>query len=221
MFNDQEYIIVSDFDGTITLEDSNDRLIKAFGNAEVNQIEADFMVGKVSNRRAFELIFDVMHITADQYKEFITADINIDPKFDEFLELVHKRAITLLIVSAGFRQAVEYVLGTQRLENVEVYANDLLGEPYIKPIFATKNPDCDKPIGPCGNCKRECLKMIRQKSGRKILYIGDGITDRCVIEEVDILLAKDYLAKYCDEHGLPYVPFSDFADVSKYLQIQP
>ena len=217
LFDDNEYVIVSDFDGTITLEDSNVLLVKVFGNAENALIEADFRSGLIGNREAFVRHFDVMRITLREYNGLIDDNIRMEPEFDRFLEHVNRRGVPLFIVSAGFHQAVERVLGGVRLQGVEVYANELSGEPYITPVFMTREPVCDKTTGPCGNCKRDCLKMIRKKSGRKILYIGDGITDRCAIGESDLLFAKDALAEYCDVQGLPYTPYNNFDDIASRL----
>jgi 2-hydroxy-3-keto-5-methylthiopentenyl-1-phosphate phosphatase len=216
-FNEKDYVIVSDFDGTITREDSNALLAEVCGNAENAQIEIDFIGGLISNREAFERHFKAMRISIEDYKEFIKSNITIDPAFDVFLEKVHKLGVSLYIVSAGFRQAVESVMGKERLSGIEVFANELSGEPYIMPTFASKNPVCVKPYGPCGNCKRDCLKIIKRKSGKKILYIGDGITDRCAVDEADLLYAKDSLAEYCDINRLPYLPFVDFKDVINNL----
>ena len=216
-FNETDYVIVSDFDGTITHEDSNALLAEVCGNSVNAQVEIDFIGGVIDNREAFRRHFDALLITLDEYKDFIKSYINIDPEFDTFLEKTRKRGVSLYIVSAGFRQAVETVLGKERLEDVEVYANRLSGEPFLTPTFATENPVCNKPFGPCGNCKRDCINIIKQKSGKKVLYIGDGITDRCAAGEADILYAKSSLAEYCDDMGISYVPFTDFKDVTNNL----
>jgi len=216
-FNEKDYVIVSDFDGTITREDSNALLAEVRGNEENAQVEIDFINGVISNREAFERHFRAFCISFEEYKDFIKSNINIDPAFYIFLEKVHNLRVSLYILSAGFRQAVETVIGKERLSGIEVFANELSGEPYITPTFATENPVCSKPYGPCGNCKRDCLKIIKQKSGKKILYIGDGITDRCAVDDADILYAKDYLAEYCDKNRLPYMPYTDFNDVINNL----
>ena len=216
-FDLSEYVIVSDFDGTITLEDSNALLVVICGNDENAQIEVDFISGVMSNREALLRHFDVMRISLPDYKGFINSHIRMDPEFDSFLEHAHMRGIPIYIVSAGFRQAVECVLGEQRLQGVEVFANDLRGEPYIMPSFATAHPVCEKPRGPCGHCKRDCLKAIREKSSQKIMYIGDGLTDRCAIEEADLVFAKDALAVYCEKHGMPYTEYRSFDDITSRL----
>jgi len=217
VLNEQEYVIVADFDGTITQIDTNYLLVKAFGSEENDQLELDLIAGKLGSREAFLRHFELMRITSQEYRDFICSAIEIDNGFDFFLEQVKRCAIPFYIVSAGYRQAIEYVLGGSRLQGVEVYANDLLGEPYLKPLFAGEKKVCDKTFGPCGNCKLDYLKKIRKKVGRKILFIGDGLTDRCAVEEADMLFAKDSLAKFCDEDGVFYVPYKGFTDIAKYL----
>jgi len=216
--HEKNYVIISDFDGTITKEDSNDLLFELRGNAENAQIEVDFYAGVLGNREAMERHFDVMRVTLEEYRSFLDANIHIDPAFDSFLRQVRIRKTPLFIVSAGFRQGIEHVLGESRLREVEVFANDLFGTPYLTPVFATNHPTCEKPIGPCGNCKRAAVADIRRKSGDSIvLYIGDGLTDRCAMEGTDMLFAKDALAAYCDEEGLPYIPYTNFDDIINYL----
>jgi len=214
--NRKEYAIVSDFDGTITIEDSNDLLFQVCGNTESAQIEADFISGQLANRPAMVRHFDVLRISLEEYHAFLDTHIHLDPGFDTFLQRIRAEELPFFIVSAGFRQGIVRVLGTERLEGVEVFANDLLGSPHLTPAFA-RETDCTKPIGPCGNCKKVCLATIRQKTGRKLLYIGDGLTDRCAMEEADLLFAKDSLADYCKAKGLSYLPFQTFADVEDYL----
>jgi len=214
--NREDYVIVSDFDGTITIDDSNNLLFEVCGNTESMQIEADFIAGRLANRPAMVRHFDIMHLSLDKYHDFLDTHIHLDPGFDAFLQRLRAEEHPFFIVSAGFRQGVQRVLGAERLKGVEVYANDLLGFPYLTPVFA-RETDCTKPIGPCGNCKRACLAAIRQKTGRKLLYIGDGLTDRCAMEEADLLFAKDALADYCKAEGLPYIPFETFADVERHL----
>jgi len=215
--NINDYVIVSDFDGTITKEDSNYTLVTVLGNDENAQIEVDFLNGKMSNKEAFERHFEVMSISLAEYENFIKDNINIDNGFDRFLEFVRERGITLVVVSAGFRQGIQYVLGEKRLNGVEVIANDLSGAPYISPTFASKDPDCNKDFGPCGNCKRECIATIRDKAKKKIIFIGDGITDRCAVENAEIIFAKHTLAKQCDEQGIPYIPYDTLDDITNHI----
>ena len=213
----REYAIVSDFDGTITVEDSNDTLFSTLGGEENAQIEADFLAGAVGNRATMVRHFDALRISQGAYEAFLDEAIHVDPAFDEFLQRARAAGLPFYIVSAGFRQGIRRILGEARLAGVQVLANDLRGDGYLMPAFAMEQVVCTESIGPCGNCKKACVDMIREQVNRKIIYIGDGMTDRCVIRQADLLFAKDALAAYCGAQDLPYVPFAGFADVSRYL----
>ena len=211
-----DYIFVSDFDGTITIDDTNGMLFLVCGNEVNAQIEEDFIADKMSNREAMKMHFDVMKLSLADYHAFLDNHIKIDPGFDEFLLGVYKRKLPFCIVSAGFRQGVKRVLGEGRLSNIKVYANDLVGTERLSPVFA-QEPNCDRAIGPCGNCKKAVLTSIKTSEGKKIIFIGDGLTDRCAIEEADIVFAKKALAKHCMDENIPYKPYKSFLDITKFL----
>ena len=217
MLNLKDYIIVSDFDGTITLEDSNARLVEVLGNEANAQIELDFIAGIMGNREAMDEHFKKMSICLDDYYRFLDEYIELDKEFDIFLDKVREKEIPLLIVSGGYNQGIRYVLGEKRLQGVTVVANDLVGEKTLAPRFATKQPKCKRAAGACGNCKMDFTKEVRNKYRKKIVYIGDGITDFCVASDVDVLFAKDFLADHCQKMQVAYIPFSSFGDVTKYL----
>jgi len=214
---DTPYIIVSDFDGTITIEDTTDVLVNVCGNAENDQIEVEYMNGSLNNREAMTRHFEIMNIGLGEYLSVVDDNIRADPWFDTFLSHVKSTKTPFYIVSGGFMQGIRRVLGEARLEGVEVHANKLTDEDPVRTSFITKRPVCDKFYGPCGNCKRDYIKKIRGRTDRTLVFIGDGLTDRCAIEGVDILLAKNALASYCDDQGISYVRYSDFADVIRYL----
>ncbi|MCL2033838.1 MAG: MtnX-like HAD-IB family phosphatase [Oscillospiraceae bacterium] len=216
--NRNQYAIVSDFDGTITCEDSNDLLFHLCGNAQNARIEKDFRSGALSTRIAMVQHFDIMHITLETYHSFLKANIRIDPGFDEFLNQVRKQDIDFFVVSAGYRQAIQHVLGEKRLRGVQIFANDLRGEEHLKPFFAHDGSVCtERATGPCGSCKKDCIETIRRQTNQSIIYIGDGLTDRCAVQKADLIFAKNDLARYCHANGLPYLPFESFADITRYI----
>ena len=52
----------------------------------------------------------------------------------------------------------------------------------------------------------------------EVAFIGDGISDICVLPYVDCVFAKRYLAKYCRNRNLDYLPYDSFQDVRNRLQ---
>ncbi len=43
-----------------------------------------------------------------------------------------------------------------------------------------------------------------------LVYVGDGYSDRCAALAADRIFARDGLARYLDERGVRYEPFTDF-----------
>ena len=218
--NIADYAIVADFDGTITLQDSNDLLCLTHGNAENVQIEADFCAGIRNGSETMRRHFQAMRIGFDTYFDFLDAHIQIDPGFDVFLQHLRTRDMPFFIVSGGYRQGILRILGEERSKGIQIFANDLLEkEGYLSPQSATEATACTEAIGPCDNCKKVCLATIRRQSNKKILFIGDGMTDRCAGQEADLLFAKRgyALEKHCQGRELPYIPYTDFNELTAYL----
>jgi len=216
----EEYAMVADFDGTITLEDSNDLLFLTRGSGENAKIEADYCAGVLSGREANHRHFRAMGLRLQEYSGFLDVHIRIDPGFDAFLQHLRGRGLPLFIVSGGYRQGIQRILGAERMQDVQLFANDLLEQNgYLVPSGATNSTVCTESIGPCGNCKKVCIETIRRQTNKKILFIGDGLTDRCAAQKADILFAKEAcaLAEYCRIHDFPYVPYTCFADLTSYL----
>ena len=51
----------------------------------------------------------------------------------------------------------------------------------------------------------------------EVVYVGDGISDRCAAQAAGRVFATRGLARYFDERNLPYEPFGDFHDVVRAL----
>ena len=217
----REYAIVSDFDGTITLEDTNDLLFLTHGSAENAEIEEDFRAGKKDDRETMRRHFEVARLTFEDYFSFLDSKVRIDAGFDAFLRYLRKHSLPFFIVSGGYRTGIAHVLGRERLEGVQIFANDLLQENgYLTPSYATESHVCTEPTGPCGNCKKVCIDAIRRQTGKKILYAGDGLTDRCVVKKADLIFAKAgcALAEHCRATGSAYIPFTCFDEILRRLE---
>jgi len=216
-----DYAIASDFDGTITVEDSNELLVQMYGSAENARIEQAFRADRMSTREAMVLHFESLPINMQEFHDFL-GGINISPGFDLFLEKLQKYNVSFSIISAGYLPSIFRILGEKRLENVQIFANDLsdTGKNRLKPSFFHENPMCDQARGPCGICKKDCVEAIRQQTNKKIIYIGDGLTDRCAVPYADITFAKGILAEYCRTNNHPHIPFETFTDIVNYFNNQ-
>lgn len=121
------------------------------------------------------------------------------------------------VLSGGFKEGIMLTFSNAGVIPPPIFANMLecIGG-RIQPHFTLLNPECDKPFGVCGNCKALHIRRLKASGGR-IVYIGDGLTDRCAAVYADILFAKNDLARYCDENCIKYIKYDDFYDIEAAL----
>jgi 2-hydroxy-3-keto-5-methylthiopentenyl-1-phosphate phosphatase len=210
-------IVIADFDGTITKQDSNVELLKVFGVPQNDVIEELFIAGKMGTREAMQKHFDLMHFTEDQYIDFIFNNIQIDPGFKTFHQKLSEAGIPLVVLSGGYANAINAVFNREGLTYNKVLANTLVFQGKdIKIEFYHDKVTCLKSFGPCGNCKATHITNYKQCYD-SIIFIGDGLTDRCAADKADHVFAKDKLAYYCKQNGISYTPYVDFNDVTRLL----
>jgi 2-hydroxy-3-keto-5-methylthiopentenyl-1-phosphate phosphatase len=54
--------------------------------------------------------------------------------------------------------------------------------------------------------------------GEPLVYIGDGVSDRCAARMADLVFARADLARDLAADGLPFVRFEDFVEVRERLE---
>lgn len=106
-----------------------------------------------------------------------------------------------LIVSSGFHELIEPVLEREGLE-LEVVANRLDPRPDgWRAVFRSAEP-C--PV--CGEpCKRSDVSGLD-----RFVFVGDGVSDRCVSLAAARVFARAGLAEYLRARGIPFEAFTDF-----------
>ena len=68
-----------------------------------------------------------------------------------------------------------------------------------------------------GNCK--CVTLVKYRhEGKKIAYIGDGLSDSCPAFKSDFIFALGALAEECKKRNKPYYPITTFYDVIDQLK---
>ena len=211
------YAVVSDFDGTISLQDSNEQLFLALGNAENIKIEELYNESKIGTKEGFTRHFEALKLKENTYNEFILDNIEIDRGFKDFYNKTIENGIPLIVVSGGFINGISILLKKEGMERVPVYANRLVtSKGRLAVEFSNENHNCSNIFGPCGNCKLQHLERLRENK-RKIIFIGDGLTDRCAASNADIVFAKKSLAEYCEGKGIKYINYESFEDINNEL----
>ena len=184
-------VIYSDFDGTITKEDTVNRFFEIYATPKWIESEKLWIEGKISSREnAIIQVGLLNNISQKQLDDYINS-IEIDDYFLDFVDFVKSKNIKLTILSDGFDLFIKKTL--------ERYNLDI---PYY-------NENCDKKAGMC-----KCQK-VKENS---FCYIGDGTSDLCIASKADLLFATKSLHKYCKDNKIKHSHFTSFRNIINILK---
>ncbi|MEW6616025.1 MAG: HAD-IB family phosphatase [Thermodesulfobacteriota bacterium] len=207
-------LVLCDFDGTITKEDVGYDFLNRFTRESWEDIDRDYRAGKIGSRDAYARIARLIVGTEEEMVDFICHHSTLDPYFKEFYNSCKDKEIDFKIVSDGFGLYINALLNYHNISDIEYFANRIIfkGKDSIEIEFPFYNPEC----GSCGNCKRTILKRFRGQYDH-IIFIGNGLSDKCIAEEADEVYAKDTLYSHCIEKIIPCWNYSNFSDAKKIL----
>ena len=215
----ENYLVLVDFDGTITQNDVGALLFNSLSGEKSKRVVSQWMKGEISSKECLERECELIEITKKELKNFALSQ-KIDENFLDFVDLCKRERMDLAILSDGLDYYIKLILKKYHLEDIPFYSNTVRfqGRRLI-PQF----PYYDKGCGNCGNCKKYHLKNLRGAK-QKVVYIGDGLSDKCAIAEADFVFAKNDLKTFCQKEKIDYFEFKDFSDVisvfkSKLLEL--
>lgn len=201
--------IVLDFDGTITEVDLLDDMGRRFGDPAVYQEAEDGIhAGTITLQECITREYAPVTMPLEDAVNWVLANIRVRPGLLELVSLARARAWDVRVLSSGFREIIEPVLDHYGIEGVEVVANRVDARPDGWRVVWRDETVCEV----CGEpCKRSGLPE------GEIVYVGDGISDRCAALASQRVFATRGLARYLDERGVRYEPFDDFNDIVRAL----
>jgi len=209
-------VILCDFDGTITVDDTLVEILDTFAGPAWNRIEEKIKSEEFGNRIGLRKEFALCSPTKSQITRLLRDKIEIDPAFKPFLEFCNRDGYELIVISGGFSLCVETLFKKYSIKGVPYLANDLIfKDEGLEIQYPYSAQECKE----CGNCKTAHLKKL-QSQENFVIYIGNGTTDRCPAKHADLVFAKDELAQYCTANKIPYVPFENFSDIKECLAQQ-
>jgi len=207
--------ILCDFDGTVTIEEVSVSLLKKYTGEHWLKADRDLYSGKITIRETMRREFALLKAPRAEMEEFVRS-INLRQGFREFAKAAKKGGSPLVIASEGLDFYIDAFLKHYGLD-VEFRTNRaIFTDAGIKVEYPYSWEECDK----CGNCKYAHL-MNFKRQGYTVVYIGDGISDRCPARKADILFARNGLFEYCRREGIECIPYENFDDVMNYLWPKP
>lgn len=211
MHHSLSYIVFTDFDGTVAVDDIGDAIFERFADAAVcRESFSAYRRGEINARECWRRGFASMKpVTRQEFTQFVMTK-KTDPSFKPFVAYCKSKQIDVHILSDGFDAYIEPVLRQEQLDSLPHYSNQLLfnDDNTVTPVFPFTDAECPW----CANCKRN-LMLTHSGDEHVIVYIGDGISDRCPVQYADIVFAKDSLVSFCETHNITFHRFETFADV--------
>ncbi|TFK46476.1 hypothetical protein OE88DRAFT_1687581 [Heliocybe sulcata] len=222
LHQDKKFVVLSDWDGTITTYDSNDYMTDnlGFGKEKRRDGNTEILSGRITFRDAFrEMLESVVKNghTFEECKEVLKKNIKLDTGFKDFYRYCKENDIPVIIVSSGMAPLIRAVLsnliGEEDAKEIEIISNDVEvksdGTWEIKYRHPTSGFGHDK--------SQAILPYRRLPNPPTLFFFGDGVSDMSAAKHADVLFVKikdngeNDLAAYCRREGIPHIEFTDFS----------
>ena len=186
---------------------------RAFGGEGTEAIVDEWKAGKISSRECFEREAELVSGSRPDMDRFV-AERQLDPYFKDFVEFAGKNGMEVVVVSDGLDYYIQRMLIRSGLGALESFSNVAhMADGSLTVSF----PHYDMlECRDCGNCKTHHLEKYKQ-DGFTIVYVGNGLSDRCPSTHADLVFAKGELLDFCRENEIPHVPFQNFRDVEREM----
>jgi 2-hydroxy-3-keto-5-methylthiopentenyl-1-phosphate phosphatase len=201
--NETPLPLVLDWDGTVTEIDTLHMVNDRFGDPEVfgaleNELGRRLTLDEVIAREIATVSAPLAEVVA-----YLLEHVRVRAGFEELVG-THDP----LIVSAGFHELIDPILEREGVR-ARVVANNVTADPSGWRAAFRDRPLCDV----CGErCKRGAVAGLGP-----FVYVGDGISDRCVSLAADRRFARRSLAVWLEGQSVPFEPFGDLHDVTSAL----
>ena len=134
--------------------------------------------------------FATVRATPEDVRELVLREAGLRRGFREFVHWARERDHRLIVFSSGFRSVIEAALAHWEIEGLEVVSHEArFSLDGCRLVWSDRGEVCEE----CGRrCKRHDLR--RRSRGERMVYIGDGISDRCGARMADVIFARAMLA---------------------------
>ncbi|BGP55334.1 hypothetical protein JCM8202_002166 [Rhodotorula sphaerocarpa] len=225
---DKPFILMSDFDGTITERDSNDTATDdlGFGLERRRELNVDILNGDKTFRDAFA---DMLNSVAknghsfDDVKKYLVEHITLDAGFKTCNTWCEEHDVPVVIVSSGMKPIIEAIfanlVGKEDAAKIDIISNDVDIKADGSWEIKFRHPESG-----FGHDKSRATAPYQDLKPRPtIFFCGDGVSDLSAAKAADLLFVKvipnhsNDLSVHCDRENIPYIPFITFDKVKDVI----
>lgn len=194
-----KFIFFTDFDGTITLQDSNDFMTDniGYGQEKRKQGNQSVLQGKETFRDSFRGMMDSVTRPYPECIQYLVDNIKLDPHFTSFLNYAKDNNIPVVVLSSGMvpviRALLKALVGDELNQYMDVVANDVGARPG-KSIDQEGGWEIvfhdDSGFGHDKSLTIRPYAEVPADKRPTMFYAGDGVSDLSAAKETDLLFAK-------------------------------
>lgn len=222
-------IFFTDFDGTITLQDTNDFITDNYGMgyAARRQLFHAVIDHTDTFRNTFQKMLDSWNLPFPQILDILRENISLDPHFRDFMVWARAHQVPVIVLSSGMIPVLEtllkHLLGEELMSDIEIVANETQTRPpgnsLDKPDGWTIKFHDDSGFGHDKSLTirpyAEAIAKMPHDERPTLLYAGDGVSDLSAARETDLLFARagQDLVTYCEREGIPFTTFETWESI--------
>jgi 2-hydroxy-3-keto-5-methylthiopentenyl-1-phosphate phosphatase len=195
--------VVVDWDGTVTETDGLYQAICMFGDDRIYEQTEAQLGRELTLNDVIAVEVETIGAPLAEVVEWARENVCVRAGFADFA-----REHRPIVVSSGFHELIEPILEREGVE-LEVRANRLDPRPAgWRAVFRSSEP--------CPVCGEPCKRAdVAELDG--FVFVGDGVSDRCVSLAAARVFARDGLAAYLEREQVVFEPFADFHGLSRAL----
>ncbi|KAI1327101.1 HAD-like domain-containing protein [Xylariaceae sp. FL0255] len=219
-------IFFTDFDGTITIHDSNDWMTDnlGYGPERRKKGNQDVLHRGLPFRDVFQEMLDSVTTPFDRCIELLCENVKLDPAFKEFAAWCRANNVPIVVLSGGMepviRALLAHLVGKEEASVMQIVSNNVKPRPG-KNINDEDGWDIQfHDDSSFGHDKSLEIRPYAALPERPVMfYAGDGVSDLSAAKETDMLFAKvgRDLVTYCEKEKVPFTVFHDFSEIQKVV----
>ena len=205
----KKFLVISDFDGTISQEDFYKKIMHTHQSEKIHTSFKDFKAEKIKDIDFLNDIFMNMDLDEEEIDKEILG-LKIDPQLKALIECVREMGGDFIILSAGCEYYIHKILKSIGLQGIPVFSNKGIYKergmhitPDQQSEFYSERYGIDK----------EKVVMHFKEQYEYIVYIGDSAPDFKASLHADKRFGKDELINLYNKAGVEHSAITCLKDV--------
>jgi 2-hydroxy-3-keto-5-methylthiopentenyl-1-phosphate phosphatase len=212
---EDQRLLVSDFDGTMTRHDFYKLAVQSLLPADMPDYWARYRAGEMTHFEALQAIFASIRADEETVRKVVNR-IEIDPELPESLRLLEQSGWEVVVTSAGCDWYIRILL--ERLGvNLQVWSNPgrfIAGKGLVMEL-PRESPFFSDRLGV------DKTAVVRQAiaQGRRVAFAGDGPPDidPARLVPANLRFARADLAQALSDEGLAFREYDRWSEIARML----